>query len=90
MRRAHLTHAQEERRRGGNRRKECLIEDHLRTLSKDQMLRANMSSDERVENKRLLRRLHQEAQEIEKDKSIIEVARSAIRLSNGVNCSHSE
>ena len=73
MRRTHLTHTQEERRRAENRRKECLIEDHQRTLNKDQMLRANMTSDERVQNKRFLRRLHQETQEIEQDRRIIEV-----------------
>ncbi|XP_065841752.1 meiosis-specific nuclear structural protein 1-like [Oscarella lobularis] len=77
-RRFHLSHAQEERRRADNRRREYVIEDHMRTLAKDRMLRANMSSDERVENKRLLRQMQQEQSEIGLERSIIEAEKARV------------
>lgn len=47
-----LTRAQEERMRAENRKREYQREDHMRLVAQDRMLRANMASDERVENKR--------------------------------------
>eukprot|EP00118_Oscarella_pearsei_P026426 m.309881 g.309881 ORF g.309881 m.309881 type:complete len:498 (+) comp48395_c0_seq1:37-1530(+) len=76
LRRYHLSHEQEERRRTENRRKEYVIEDHMKTLSKDRTLRANLASDERVENKRLLRQLQQEQQEINMENAIIETEKT--------------
>ena len=48
-----MTRAQEERMRNENRRKEYQREDHMRLVAQDKVLRANLASDERVENKRL-------------------------------------
>ena len=47
-----MTRAQEERMRAENRRKEYQREDHMRLVAQDRVLRANLASDERVENKR--------------------------------------
>ena len=47
-----MTRAQEERMRAENRRKEYQREDHMRLVAQDRVLRANMASDERVQNKR--------------------------------------
>lgn len=52
QRRQMLTRAQEERMRAENRKREYQREDHMRLVAQDRMLRANMTSDERVENKR--------------------------------------
>lgn len=52
QRRQMLTRAQEERTRAENRKREYQREDHMRLVAQDRMLRANMASDERVENKR--------------------------------------
>lgn len=52
QRRQMLTRAQEERVRTENRKREYQREDHMRLVAQDRMLRANMASDERVENKR--------------------------------------
>jgi len=52
QRRQMLTRAQEERMRAENRKREYQREDHMRLVAQDRMLRANMASDERVENKR--------------------------------------
>ena len=45
--------------RAENRKRENEREDHMRMVSQDRMLRATMASDERVENKRFIRRLQQ-------------------------------
>ena len=47
-----MTRAQEERMRAENRRKEYQREDHMRLVAQDKLLRANVASDQRVENKR--------------------------------------
>ena len=52
LRRQNMTRAQEERMRNENRRKEYQREDHMRLVAQDKVLRANLASDERVENKR--------------------------------------
>ena len=38
--------------RAENRRKEYQREDHMRLVAQDKLLRANVASDQRVENKR--------------------------------------
>ena len=50
-----MTRAQEERMRNENRRKEYQREDHMRLVAQDKVLRANLASDERVENKRYMK-----------------------------------
>lgn len=56
-----------------NRRKEILREDQLKRIAQEKVLEANLSSEERIENKRFLRRLQQEAKEREMDESIQKV-----------------
>eukprot|EP01136_Pigoraptor_vietnamica_P026411 Opistho-1_new@81433 len=53
-------------------RNEFAREDYLRNIHWDHMLRANMSSDDRVEHMRRLRRLQQERREMETDRMIEE------------------
>lgn len=59
MNRRGMTRAQEERMRAENRRKEYQREDNKRLVSQERMMRANVACDERVENKRFIRRLQQ-------------------------------
>ena len=59
LRRGMLTRGQEERMRSENRRKEYQREDHKRMVAQDKLLRANVASEERIENKRFIRRLQQ-------------------------------
>lgn len=54
-----MTRAQEERMRAENRRKEYQREDNKRLVAQERMMRANVACDERVENKRFIRRLQQ-------------------------------
>ena len=54
-----MTRAQEERLRAENRRKEYEREDNKRLVAQDHMLRVNVACDERVENKRFIRRVEQ-------------------------------
>lgn len=56
-RRQMLTRAEEERLRAESRRKEYQRIDHVKMVSQDKLLKANMASEERVEKKRLTRRL---------------------------------
>lgn len=45
--------------RAENRKREYQREDHKRLVAQDRMLRANLACDERVENKRFIRRVQQ-------------------------------
>ena len=54
-----MTRAQEERMRAENRRKEYQREDNKRLVAQERMMRANVACEERVENKRFIRRLQQ-------------------------------
>lgn len=54
-----MTRAQEERMRAENRRKEYQREDNKKLVAQERMMRANVACDERVENKRFIRRLQQ-------------------------------
>ena len=56
-RRQMLTRAEEERLRAESRRKEYQRIDHVKMVSQDKLLKANMAYEERVEKKRLTRRL---------------------------------
>ena len=75
MRRAHgsTSHAQQEKLRAENRRREEFIEDNNRMLKTEAMINANILAEEKVENKILIRRLQREAQEVEMDKALEEV-----------------
>lgn len=59
LRRGMLTRAQEERMRAENRKREYQREEHMKMVAQDRLMRGNMVSDERVENKRFIRRLQQ-------------------------------
>lgn len=54
-----MTRAQEERMRAENRKKEYQREDNKRLVAQERMMHANVACDERVENKRFIRRLQQ-------------------------------
>lgn len=54
-----MTRAQEERMRVENRRKEYQREDNKKLVAQERMMRANVACDERVENKRFIRRMQQ-------------------------------
>ena len=56
LRRQMITRADEERRRLKERQKEYDYTDQLKLAQQDKVLRANAASDERVENKRVIRR----------------------------------
>lgn len=68
-----LSHAQQQKLLADNRRKEIAREDQIKRINQERTLEANMASEERIENKRFLRRLHQEATEREMDEGIRKV-----------------
>ena len=76
MRRMNLSHAQQQKLLADNRRKEIAREDQVKRINQERILEANMASEERIENKRFLRRLHQEATEREMDEGIRKVKAS--------------
>ena len=55
------------------RKREDLRDDHLKRLASEKLLEANMDSDERVENKRIIRAMQKEQQERETEEAIIKV-----------------
>ena len=71
-----LSHAQQQKLLADNRRRENAREDQVKRINQERMLEANMASEERIENKRFLRRLHQEATEKEMDEGIRKVKAS--------------
>ena len=71
LRRGMLTRAQEEQMRADTRRKEYQLEDQMKLVAQDKLLRANVAADERVENKRHARRLQQEVREQEMQERIV-------------------
>ena len=56
QRRRILTRAEEERFRAENRKKEYDRVDQMKLVAQDKLLKANLASNERVENKRFARR----------------------------------
>jgi hypothetical protein len=68
-----LSHAQQQKLLADNRRKEIAREDQIKRINQERILEANMASEERIENKRFLRRLHQETTEREMDEGIRKV-----------------
>lgn len=68
-----LSHAQQQKLLADNRKKEFAREDQIKRINQERILEANMDSEERIENKRFLRRLHQEATEREMDEGIRKV-----------------
>lgn len=68
-----MTHAQQQKMLAENRRKEILREDQLKRITQEKVLEANLTSEERIENKRFLRRIQQEAKEREMDEAIQKV-----------------
>jgi len=75
LRRSQWSHAQQEKIRSENRRREEFIEDNYQMLKTEAMVNANILAEEKVESKMLLRRLQREAQEVEMDKAIDESIR---------------
>ncbi|KAK3737795.1 hypothetical protein QZH41_015857 [Actinostola sp. cb2023] len=71
IRRANLTHAQQQRMLTENRRKENLREDQLKRIGQEKVLEANLASEERIESRRFLRKLQQEEQERQTNEAII-------------------
>ena len=78
MRKANLSHAQQSRLRASDRQREILREENMKRLSQEKLLEANMDSEERVENKRFLRRLQQEARERNMEEALIYVRNNYI------------
>ena len=74
MRRGNPTHAQQSRLRADDRKREMLREENMKRLTAEKLLEANMSSEERVENKRFLRRLEQEAKEQAMQEALVYVS----------------
>ena len=54
-----LSRAQEDRIRAENLRQEAIREDRKKEIAREKVFHANLACDERVENKRFLRRLEQ-------------------------------
>ena len=78
IRKANLSHAQQSRLRASDRQREILREENMKRLSQEKLLEANMDSEERVENKRFLRRLQQEARERNMEEALIYVRNNYI------------
>ena len=68
-----LGHAQQQKLLAENRRKEIAREDQIKRINQEKTLEANMASEERIENKRFLRRRRQEENEREMDEAIRKV-----------------
>ncbi|XP_076818490.1 meiosis-specific nuclear structural protein 1-like [Clavelina lepadiformis] len=79
QRRAALTHAQQEKLRVENRRKENLREDFLKNLKDDALIKANMTSEDRVSDKRFIRRLQKEEQERSMEEAILKAEQNRIQ-----------
>lgn len=73
MRRMNLGHVQQQKLLAENRRKEIAREDQLKRINQEKTLQANMASEERIEDKRFLRRRRQEESEREMDETIRKV-----------------
>lgn len=56
-----------------NRRKENDREDQIRRITQEKVLEANLASEEKIENRRFLRKLQQEEQERQTNEAIIKV-----------------
>ena len=56
-----------------NRRKENLREDQLKRLGQEKILEANLASEEKIENRRFLRRIQVEEQERQTNEAIVKV-----------------
>lgn len=70
------------------RHKEDTREDHLKRLANEKVLEANMASEERVENKRHIRRVQQEEMERNMSESILKVRLFLILWQNFSNSMH--
>ena len=73
-----LGHAQQQKLLAENRRKEIAREDQIKRIHQERILEANMDSEERIENKRFLRRRRQEESEREMDEAIKKVRTTAV------------
>ena len=74
LRKSQWSHAQQEKLRAENRRREEFVEDNNRMLKTETMINANIVAEEKVENKILMRRLQREVQEQEMDQALEEVS----------------
>lgn len=73
LRRSQWSHAQQEKLRADNRRREEFIEDNNRMLKTEAMINANIIAEEKVDSKILLRRKQRETHELEMDHALEEV-----------------
>ena len=64
--------------RAENRRREYERDDNKRLVARERLMRANVAADERVENKRFVRRLQQEEIEREMEERILESERQKV------------
>ena len=62
------------------RKREDVRDDHLKRLANEKLLEANMDSDERVENKRYIRKLQKEQQERDMEEAMQKVCVWFLRL----------
>lgn len=72
LRRSQWSHAQQEKLRADNRRREEFIEDNNRMLKTEAMINANIIAEEKVDSKILLRRKQRETHELEMDHALEE------------------
>lgn len=70
-----MTHTAQEQMRQTMRRQDELREDTLKRLSQEKLLEANMASEDRVEDKRFIRRLQTEQKEREMEEAILKVCK---------------
>ena len=70
---AHTTAASQMANRERSLRQEDAREDTMRSLARERMDYANMASEERVENKRMIRLLQLEQKEREMEEAILKV-----------------
>ena len=64
--------------RAENRRRECEREDNRRLVAREKLMRANVAAEERVENKRFVRRLQEEKTERDMEERIVASEREQV------------
>lgn len=64
-----------------SRRKENQREDQVKRITQEKILEANLASEEKIENRRFLRKLQQEEQERQTNEAIIKVCKLMCILS---------
>ena len=69
-----MTHGQQEKMLQQTRRQEEMREDRVKQLAHERRLEANMLGDDRVEDKRFIRRMQMEKKEREMEEAILKVS----------------